>query len=124
MNSKSKFVVVALMIGIATLWLVLTFARGGKPLPLDKADYVGEWRSPAMELVITRDSNVHYKRRRNGSETSVNGPLQKFKGDDFSVGFLFISTTFVVSKPPHQEGDKWKMTVDGVELTRTDSGQF
>lgn len=77
-----------------------------------------------MELVITRDSSVHYKRRRKDRETSVNGPLQKFRGDDFAVGFLFISTTFVVSKPPHQEGGKWKMTVDGVELTRTDNGQF
>jgi hypothetical protein len=26
----------------------------------------------------------------------------------------------VVSKPPHRVGDKWKMTVDGVELTRVD----
>ncbi len=77
-----------------------------------------------MELLITRDSKVHYKRRRSRGETSVNGPLQKFKGDDFSVGFLFLSTTFVVSKPPHQEGEKWKMTVDGVELTRSDGGQF
>lgn len=25
---------------------------------------------------------------------------------------------FVVSKPPQPEGGKWKMTVDGVELTR------
>jgi hypothetical protein len=25
-----------------------------------------------------------------------------------------------ISKPPHREGGKWKMTVDGVELTRVE----
>jgi hypothetical protein len=31
-----------------------------------------------------------------------------------------MTTTFDVSKPPHQAPDgSWKMTVDGLELTRT-----
>jgi hypothetical protein len=30
-----------------------------------------------------------------------------------------MSTRFVVSKPPYQEGDSWKMVVDQVELTKT-----
>jgi hypothetical protein len=29
-----------------------------------------------------------------------------------------MATTFVVSKPPYQDGDHWKMVVDGVELTK------
>lgn len=124
MNSKNKLALGALMVVMASLWLILTFSKGGNRLPPDKADYVGEWKAPDMYLSITRDGNVHYKRRKNRTETSVNLPFQRFKGDDFSVGFLFISTTFVVSKPPYQEGDKWKMVVDGVELTRSDNGQF
>jgi hypothetical protein len=30
-----------------------------------------------------------------------------------------MNTTFVVSKPPYQQGQTWRMVVDGVELTRT-----
>jgi hypothetical protein len=30
-----------------------------------------------------------------------------------------MATTFVVSKPPYQEEDKWKMVVDDVELVKT-----
>lgn len=29
-----------------------------------------------------------------------------------------MTTTFVVSKAPYQEGDKWKMVVDEVELVK------
>ncbi len=77
-----------------------------------------------MSLVITTDSKVLYKRTRNDTTTSVDASIQKFKGNDFAVGFLFISTTFVVSKPPYQEGGRWKMVVDGVELTRSDNVPF
>jgi hypothetical protein len=31
-----------------------------------------------------------------------------------------VRSTFVVSKPPHRAGGKWKMTVDGVELTKSE----
>jgi len=51
--------------------------------------------------------------------TSVNGPLKDFDGDNFSAGIGPMSTTFVVSKPPYQDKGRWKMVVDGVELTKT-----
>ncbi len=125
MNSKNKLVLVAAMIVIATLWLILTFSKGGgTPLPPDKAEYAGEWKGPDIYLLITRDSKVSYKRTRQRSQTSLNLPIRHFQGDNFSVGYLFTFTTFFVSKPPYQDGDKWKMVVDGVELTRSDSGQF
>ena len=48
----------------------------------------------------------------------VDAPLKEFKGDNFVVGIGFMSTEFAVSAPPHEDGGVWKMTVDGVELTR------
>jgi hypothetical protein len=91
----------------------------GKPVPADKADYVGEWSASNMLLSIAPNGHVEYKRQWGAStSTSASGPIQEFKGDDFSVGVLFLSTTFVVSRPPYREGDTWKMVVDGVELTR------
>ncbi len=100
------------------LLLSVMLAACGKPVPQEKSAYVGEWRSPAMTVLITQDGSVAYKRIKGGVTTSVDGPLQRFEGDNFVVGVLFMSTTFTVSKPPSQEAGKWKMVVDGVELTK------
>ncbi len=72
-----------------------------------------------MYLLITQDGSVHYKRLKAGASTSVEGPLKGFDGNNFEVGIGPMSTTFIVSKPPYQEGGKWKMVVDGIELTKT-----
>lgn len=104
---------------IAAVFLLTVFLYGcGIPVPADKADYVGEWRAPEMYLSIAPDGRVEYKRHQERTETTITGPLQEFKGNDFTVGLPFLTATFVVSKPPYKEGDTWKMVVDGVELTK------
>lgn len=63
--------------------------------------------------------NEIYQYRQEGPfDKSIDGPLKQFEGDNFVVGVGPISTTFLVTAPPHQDGGQWKMTVDGVELTR------
>jgi hypothetical protein len=90
------------------------------PVPADKAAYVGEWLGKDMRLNIKQDGHVEYKRNQPGKNLSLNIDLQGFNGDNFDVGFSLVRSTFVVSKPPHREGGKWRMTVDGVELTRSE----
>jgi hypothetical protein len=90
----------------------------GKPVPPEKAAYVGQWEATVMALVITQQGRVVYRRLKGSGTTSVEGPLKEFQGDNFVVGIGPMSTTFVVSAKPHQDGGLWKMTVDGVELTR------
>src|SRR6266581_5499177 len=97
---------------------VFALSACGKPVPAEKAAYVGEWQSPGMTLLITQDGGVQYKRIKGGVTTEVNGPLQRFEGDSFVVGVLSLSTSFQVSKPPFEQGGRWKMVVDGVELTK------
>jgi hypothetical protein len=75
-----------------------------------------------MVLIISQDGKVRYKRQKGASSTSIEAPLRKFEGDSFNVGIGLMNTTFVVSRPPHLEGNNWKMVVDGVELTRTGRG--
>lgn len=87
-------------------------------MPPDKAAYVGEWQSASMAIVVTQEGRVAYKRVKGSSTTSVDGPIQKFEGDNFVVGIPYLTTTFVVSKPPFQQDGRWKMVVDGVELTK------
>ncbi|MGD8368193.1 MAG: hypothetical protein PVG78_11150 [Desulfobacterales bacterium] len=90
-----------------------------QPVPADKLDYVGEWKSKEMYLLILKDGSVKYERLKGGATTRITGPLKEFQGDHFIVGFSFITTTFLVTQPPYQEAGKWKMVVDGVELTKT-----
>ena len=97
---------------------VLILAACSKPVPVEKADYVGKWRGPTMVLLISQDGRVVYKRARNGGIVSIDAPIKRFEGDDFIVGVGPVATTFVVANPPHLNGENWKMTVDGEELTR------
>jgi len=103
---------------LSLLFLALLLFGCAEPLPEEKLHYAGEWQSQEMGLLILEDGTVAYKRLKSGATTSVNGPLKEFVGDDFVVGVLFFSTTFNVSEPPHEEAGVWRMTVDGVELTR------
>jgi hypothetical protein len=93
----------------------------GQPVPADKAGYVGEWqeRKQTMYLLITQDGSIRYKRLKGGASTSIEAPLRSFEGDDFHVGVGPFTTRFVVSTPPYQDKDGWRMVVDGVELERT-----
>ena len=65
--------------------LALALVGCSKPIPPERIAYVGEWRSPAMSLLITQDGRVKYKRIHGGVTTSVSGPLQKF---ELAVGKL------------------------------------
>jgi hypothetical protein len=104
------------------LLLALGLAACAKPVPSDKAEYVGEWQGKSMVLLITQDGSVRYKRHKGGGSTSIEAPLKRFDGDNFVVGIGPMSTVFTVSKPPYHDGKDWKMVVDGVELTRTSRG--
>ncbi|WP_246128667.1 hypothetical protein [Pleionea sediminis] len=101
--------------------LILSLTGCADPIPTNRFNYVGEWQSNEMSLLILADGSVSYKRLKNGGSVSVNGPLKKFEGDNFIVGFLFFTTTFEVTTPPHEIDGIWKMTVDGVELTRVNN---
>jgi hypothetical protein len=89
-------------------------------VPADKAVYVGTWSGPGFSLLITQDGTVRYRRLRDGASTTVSGPLQSFEGSDFRVGVGPFATTFVVSEPPRRVDGQWRMTVDGVELRRSE----
>jgi hypothetical protein len=105
--------------------LLAALAACAKPLPPDKTGYTGEWKGGPISLLITADGRVKYARKEGGLSKSLDAPIKEFKGDNFVVGVGFMSTEFVVSAPPHEEGGAWKMTVDGIELTRvaTDDSQ-
>lgn len=100
---------------------VSLFARADpQPIPSDKRAYIGEWKGKDMELNIAASGKLHYKRNQPGKNLDLNVDMLGFNGDNFDVGVGIIRSTFVVSKPPHPDDKKMKMTVDGVELTKVE----
>jgi len=107
-------------------FLSILAALGGcsvKPLDPAHAVYAGHWTGTGVMLDIGKDGMINYKKVETSGNrthnTSINAPIEEFVADGFNVGVGPITTTFVVQAPPHQDGDVWKMTVDGVELTRS-----
>lgn len=88
------------------------------PVPASKAAYIGTWKSKAMDLTIAADGKVQYKRVDPNKNVNLSIELARFNGDNFEAGVGIIVSTFVVSMPPTSYGDKTKMVVDGVELTK------
>jgi hypothetical protein len=103
---------------VLAMLLAASLAGCAKPLPAEKSAYAGQWSGTAVELLITPDGRVDYNRVSGTGNTSLKAPIKEFAGDNMVVGVGPMATTFVVSVPPHQVGDAWKMTVDGVELTK------
>ena len=100
--------------------LLSNSAAWADPVPADKMDYVGDWQGKDMRLSLSKDGKIKYKREQEKKKVDLSIDLLGFNGNNFDAGWSFMRSTFVVSKPPHREGGKWKMTVDGVELTRVD----
>jgi hypothetical protein len=88
-------------------------------IPASHRAYVGEWEAAGVRLVIEADGSVRYERRDENSASSFIGSVARFEGDDVVVLQVFVvPTTFRVTRPPHRDGARWKMTVDGRELLR------
>lgn len=107
-------------------FLSILAALGGcsvKPLDPAHAEYAGHWAGAGTTLDIGKDAMINYEKvEMSGTvthNTSINAPIQEFVANGFTVGVGPVTTTFVVQAPPHKDGDVWKMTVDGVELTRS-----
>ena len=102
--------------------IALGLSACAKPLPAERAAYAGEWSGPGMILIIDAGGRMEYQRKSGSASKSIKSPIKEFQGDNFVVGIGSLTTTFIVSAPPHQVGDSWMMTVDGVELTKQPPG--
>jgi len=91
-------------------------------LPQDRIDYVGYWSNQTSSLKITADGQFHFSKRSKDSNTSVNAPIQSFSGDSVVVGIGPLSSTYIVSKRPYQEGSLWKMVIEGETLIKLSNG--
>ncbi|PZO10110.1 MAG: hypothetical protein DCF27_03465 [Lysobacteraceae bacterium] len=105
------------------LLLLLAVAACTQPLPVDKRDYIGHWQGEGVRLVVQADGQASYERVKDRRRTSINGPTHSFTTHGFKIGIGPLSASFKVRSPPTQIDGKWRMTVDGVVLTRRDLGE-
>ena len=85
--------------------------------------FVGHWQGENMTLNIAENGKVDYERKKPGGMSSkINAFILEFHLDRFKVGFMGMGTNFRIDKAPYEEGGKWKMKIDGVELTRLGGG--
>lgn len=110
---------VALRSALALLLLLLV-AACTQPVPVDKRDYIGHWHGEGVLLVIRADGHADYARVRDSRRTSIEGPAHSFTTKGFKIGLGPLSASFRVQSPPKEMDGTWRMTVDGVVLTRRD----
>ena len=90
-----------------------------RPVPAERADLVGAWSNDGVDLGITADGMVHYRRHRGVGELTVDGPVSDWTPGGFVIGAFGLKLrTFVVDVDPHAVGDHWEATIDGERLTR------
>ena len=107
---------------LSLLLLLVALAACAKPLPVDKQDYIGHWQGEGVRLVIRADGQASYEKVKESRRTSISGPAHSFTTKGFKIGIGPLSASFRVASPPTQTQGVWRMTVDGVELTRRDLG--
>ena len=120
----AALIVVVVAVVVAGLGFGYTYFRdrpyypiAGIALPADKASFAGVWRGADRLISIAANGTVHYERHSGNETITLDIPLQKIDDHEFTLGALFWGTTFKIDAPPHADGDTWKMTLDGVEMT-------
>ncbi len=97
-------------------------ASGSGGIPSDKQAYIGDWSGPETMLSIKPDGKVFWEQRTVSIFSKIeNVPIRRFIGDDFEVGVWLFTTRFTVQSPPKLVAGRWTMTVEGIQLTRTDT---
>ena len=82
-----------------------------------KSAYAGDWEGGGVTLHVGSDG-VDYEKKAGNTSTKYSGKLDHFDGDDIVIKILIADATLNVQSPPAEVGGKWKMTVEGAEVTR------
>lgn len=104
----------------ALLLLLALLAACAEPVPVQHGQYVGHWQGEGMRLVIRMDGHADYDRVQGHSRVSIEGNVHSFSERGFRIGLGPLSADFDVQRGPHLADGRWRMTVDGVELTRVE----
>jgi hypothetical protein len=114
--SLPRLASLALVVSVGSL--LACSGLSGTPVPQSKLDYVGTWTGGPVTLTIEAAGVGHYEKKGGAATTEINAPITAWTATGFDAGIGPVTTSFVVSDPPHPVDGTWTMTVDGQVLTR------
>jgi hypothetical protein len=127
MNARLRSLLSTAAAGVFVLAVTLA-CKGGSPpstkpqepasaITSTKKDYAGDWEGNGVTLHVGSDG-VDYEKKAGNTSTKYTGKLDHFDGDDIVIKILIADATLNVQSAPAEVGGKWKMTVEGSEVTR------
>src|SRR5215218_6528441 len=99
--SASRLSSLALVASVASL--LACSGLSGTPVPSSKLDYVGAWSGGPVTLTIEAAGFVQYRKQEGATSSEINAPITAWTATGFDAGLGPVSTSFVVSDPPHPE---------------------
>lgn len=106
--------IIILLIGIA-----IFFTKDAIVLEWAQKDFIWKWETDGIELEITSDSIVYYKRNQWNTNVSISwGKITEMTEVYFNVGMLFINSKFEINKMPYKEWGQWRIIIDWNELIK------
>lgn len=108
-------------IGILSIvGLLLVSCTTGQGIPNNKKEFIWEWRSDTITLIITEEWKLNYKKDSNNSSTSFSWPIQEFTNEYIKAGIWFFSKEFTVDDFPHINAEwKTQVMINGETLFKT-----
>nr|WP_158163337.1 hypothetical protein [Vibrio mimicus] len=101
-------------------FLLLFLVGCAEPLPEEKKDYVGLWKSNQTSLLITEDGRLEYVSNKGVAKTSVSMPIKAINESSITAGFLVFTSKFELGGAPVSKDGLITLVVDGEELYKTD----
>jgi hypothetical protein len=92
-----------------------TVILGDASVLVGKTDYVGTWKGGGITMTIAPTGHVDWEKSVPGETEALHGSLS-FEGGDLVVDVLVMKKHMHIDKPPHVDGSRTVMTLDGVEL--------
>lgn len=82
-----------------------------------RSDYIGTWKGSGQTLTIQSTGQAEWSKVVPGSSEKWNGSVS-FDGDFLVVDILVTTKRMHIDAPPHPDGTRTVMTLDGVELEK------
>jgi hypothetical protein len=94
-----------------------TVMLGDAAVLAGKSDYVGTWEGGDVKMTILSTGHVDWAMKSAHEREELHGSVG-FEAGDLVVDAFVIKKRFHIDKPPHLDGTRTVMTLDGTELER------
>ncbi len=89
-----------------------------KPVPEKYASLIGTWEGSGIDLVITADGGISYKKISGSGSSEMTAPIKEMTDDHILIKVLFIRQELKINKLPYSENNQKKVRIDGNVLVK------